>query len=74
MSSLQFVYPVVAVACDDLTDGELLALSLAVQLGNDPRGVKGYEKASSLFTANGGTQMHSETKEAFLLVVQERLL
>ena len=44
MSSLQFVYPVVAVVCSDLTNAELLALNLAVQLDNDPRGVKGVRK------------------------------
>jgi hypothetical protein len=73
--SLQFVYPVVSLACENLTDEELIALNLAVALEIDPRNTLGYDKVSSLFSEeSSGTRMHPVTKEAFTLIVRERLL
>lgn len=63
----------VSLICDELTDPELAALNLVAQLGGSPYGrVFDYEKVKSLFTDTNGTEMHSETKLALVVVVNKR--
>ena len=57
----------------NLTTDELSALYLTVTAGFDVRHVMGYEKAKALFSEANGTKMHSETLEAFDLIVNERM-
>ena len=45
---------VVMMICDELTDDEIAAMNICVQLGTDPRPVMGYEKAKALFTTEAG--------------------
>lgn len=49
---------------NELTDDELAALNLAVQLDADPRRVLGYEKAVSLFTEGNGTRIHDSRQHS----------
>ena len=69
----QIMYATVAMVCDELTDAELAAMNLCAQLGMNPKGRNGYDKAHTLFTEQDGTKMHEETKRALAAVVLERL-
>ena len=64
MRTSTLLIPIVSVATDDLTDAELIALNDAVQTGRDPHWIDGYPQISDLFTENGGTQMHRDTRVA----------
>ena len=64
---------VISVSCTDLTDREMMALCLSLQLGTDPRQIKGYEKVRELYTEENGTRMHEATKKGFLSLCAARL-
>lgn len=62
-------------ALQELSDDELLALSLAARLGTDPRHVMGYEPYGKvLFTVPSPDypRAHDLVKVAFALAVEER--
>lgn len=67
------MYRTVASTCSRLGINELAPLALAVELGTDPRPVVGYSEIKSLFTENNETEMHKETKDAFLTYVYRRM-
>ena len=70
----QNVYVVVTIACTQLEDIEVAVLYMAVTLDNSNiKQVMGYDKVSHLFTQNNGTEMHEETREAFLAYCGGRL-
>ena len=50
MNTDHIVGAAVKLNCDQLTDAELAAMNICIQLGTDPRKVMGYEKAKPLFT------------------------
>jgi len=62
------VYTATKMAMKELTREELTTMNLCVLLGSNPVGRLGYDKIKTLFTEAGGTQMHAETKEAFLTI------
>ena len=59
---------------NNLTDDELLAVNLAAQLGTNPVGVMGFEKAKALFTENrdGHPAVHEEIRAALFRAVSKR--
>ena len=62
--------------CDLLSDDEIAAMNICIQLGTDPRGVIGYEKAKSLFTtrtADGIPQAHELTRQCMATITMNRL-
>ena len=63
----------VAMAMERMSDEEVTAQLLALQLGMNPKSRYGYEKISFLFTENDGTKMHSETVDAFTALARRRL-
>jgi hypothetical protein len=65
--------PIVRTATEDLTEAELAALNEAVQTGRDPRLLDGYAQLRDLFTENGGSRMHRETRVALAAVTLSRL-
>jgi hypothetical protein len=71
--SVALVYGPVKIVCDDLTDAELVALSVPVMLGVSPKQCRGYGKARSLFTEQKETRMHEVTRTVFLSIASERL-
>jgi len=73
MPTSTLLIPIVSVATEDLTDAELVALNDAAQAGRDPHSIGGYPKISDLFTENGGTRMHRETRVALAAVTLSRL-
>ena len=73
MQTSTLLIPIVSEATEDLTDAELAALNEAVQTGRDPHSIGGYPKISDLFTENGGTRMHRETRIALAAVTLSRL-
>jgi len=73
MPTSTLLIPLVSVATETLTDVELVALNDAVQAGRDPRSFDGYPEISDLFTENGGTRMHRETRVALAAVTLSRL-
>ena len=73
MRTSTLLIPIVSVATKDLTDAELIALNDAVQTGRDPHSIGGYPQISDLFTENGGTRMHRETRVALAAVTLSRL-
>ena len=73
MQTSTLLIPIVSEATEDLTDTELAALNEAVQAGRDPHSIGGYPKISDLFTAEGGTRMHRETRVALAAVTLSRL-
>lgn len=66
------MYATVRGVTDRLTDHELLAINFAAQFGTNPRAVIGYDKASLLFTEQGGTRMHEDTRRILAAIVLER--
>ena len=56
-----------------LSDDELSALNIAMQLDEDPRELPGYEMARSLFTQAKGQRAHEAVKQAFAAAVLDRL-
>jgi hypothetical protein len=70
MQTSTLLIPIVSAATEDLTDA---ALNEAVQMGRDPHSISGYPKISDLFTAEGGTRMHRETRVALAAVTLSRL-
>ena len=67
---------VVKLICDDLTDDEIAAMNLCIQLGTDPRQAMGYEKAKSLFTTlghNGIPEAHQLTRDYMFAETVRRL-
>jgi hypothetical protein len=74
MQTSTLLIPLVSEATEDLTDAELAALNEAVQTGRDPHLIGGYPKISDLFTENGGSHMHRETRVALAAVTLSRLM
>ena len=73
MPTSTLLIPIVSAATEDLTDAELAALNEAVLTGRDPHSFGSYPKISDLFTENGGTRMHRETRIALAAVTLSRL-
>jgi hypothetical protein len=73
MQTSRLLIPIVSVATEDLTDAELVALNDAAQAGRDPRLIGSYPKIGDLFTENGGSRMHRETRIALAAVTLSRL-
>lgn len=73
MPTSTLLIPIVSAATADLTDAELVALNDAAQIGRDPHSIDGYPEISDLFTENGGTHMHRETRIALAAVTLSRL-
>lgn len=64
----------VGVVTNTLSDEELAALNLCVQLDMDPHGrIFDYDAVQSLFTEDGRTRTHDATKEALARIVNRRL-
>jgi len=74
MQTSALLIPIVSAATEDLTAAELTTLNEAVQAGRDPHSISGYLKISDLFTENGGTRMHRETRVALAAVTLSRLI
>ena len=73
MQTSTLLIPIVGVATADLTEVELIALNEAAQAGRDPHAIGGYPKISDLFTEDGGSHMHRETRRALAAVALSRL-
>jgi hypothetical protein len=73
MRTSTLLIPIVSEATEDLTDAELVALNDAAQSGRDPHSISSYPKISDLFTENGGSRMHRETRVALAAVTLSRL-
>lgn len=58
---------------DELSTTELISLCLAAQLEVDPQRVAGYDKARALFAEEDGMRMHSATRDALIMIMNERL-
>lgn len=56
-----------------LTNDELARPNVAVQLGDDARGLPGYEKVSALFTEAGGARVHELVADVFADATIQRL-
>ena len=70
----QIMATTVAVTTAELSDTELIVLNLVAQLDQNPHDRKfDYKLVEGLFTEDGGTKMHSETKIALANVVNYRL-
>lgn len=63
----------VAICVASMSDDEVLTQRLAVLLGGGRRPRPGHEALAPLYTECDGTQMHDETRRAFLVVTAERL-
>lgn len=74
MPTSTLLIPIVSAATEDLTLAELAALNEAVQTGGDPHSIGGYSMISDLFTENGGTRMHRDTRVALAAVTLSRLM
>ena len=66
------VLRVMRVLCSRLTDKEFAGFNIVAQLGQNPRGIAGYEKVKDLFTEDDGTQVNIELRKALLIIAQER--
>jgi hypothetical protein len=73
MQTSTLLIPIVSVATEDLNNAELAALNEAVQTGRDLRSLDGYAQLNDLFTENGGSRMHRETRIALAAVTLSRL-
>jgi hypothetical protein len=76
MNPEEIVIAAASLVLEELTLDELAAMNSAAQLGTDPRGCNGWDKASSLFTiiaADGTPQAHQLVKDAFAATVNARL-
>jgi hypothetical protein len=74
MQTSTLLIPIVRTATEDLTEAELVAFNDAVQAGCDPRSLDGYIQLRDLFTENGGSHMHHETRVALAAVTLSRLM
>lgn len=64
----------VSIILDDMSNAEILAHVLGVQLGNRaPHHLLGWDKISPLYTEDNKTQMHNVTQGVFMALAQERL-
>jgi len=64
----------VKMAVADMSDQDLAVLNICAQLDQNPKDrTFDYDKVSFLFIENNGTKMHSMTKSALAIVVNERL-
>lgn len=64
----------VRLVLSDLTDDELLAVHMAMVLGNaHPQNVLGWEKAQALWDRGPGEPVHEMTQQVVAAVVRERL-
>jgi len=63
----------VKIFMNKMSNEEIAAIANAIAFDLDPTPFMGYEKCKSLFTRYNGTRMHSDTKAAFLELVQEKL-
>ncbi|MCP4541174.1 MAG: hypothetical protein GY832_28910 [Chloroflexi bacterium] len=63
---------VMRVLCSRLTDIEFAGFNTVAQLGENPRGIAGYEKLQPLFTEGNGTRVNKEMRKALLIIAQER--
>lgn len=64
----------VKMAVADMSNQDLVVLNICAQTDQDPKNrTFDYDKVSFLFTENNGTKMHSMTKSALAIVVNERL-
>ncbi len=63
----------VAMVLQEMSDEEVVSQRLAVLLNSDPRQRYGYDKAALLYTEADGTQMHEQTRRAFLAASGARL-
>ena len=71
---IQAIAAMMMMACDELTDQELAALNIAVQLDQNPQGrIYDYDKVSHLFTEADGTRMHDAGKQILAAIVTKRL-
>ena len=73
MQTSNLLIPIVWAATEDLTEAELIALNDAAQAGRDPHAIGGYPGISDLFTEDGGSHMHRETRIALAAVTLSRL-
>jgi hypothetical protein len=73
MHTSTLLIPIVSVATEDLTEVELVALNEAVQTGCDPHSLGSYTQLNELFTENGGSRVHRETRIALAAVTLSRL-
>jgi hypothetical protein len=73
MRTSTLLIPIVSAAAEDLTEAELVAFNEAVQTGRDPHALDGYTQLRDLFTENGGSRMHRETRIALAAVTLSRL-
>jgi hypothetical protein len=72
MQTSTLLIPILSAATEDLTEAELAALNEAVQMGHDPHSLGGYAQLRDLFTENGGSRMHRETRVALAAVTLSR--
>ena len=73
MQTSTLLIPIVRAATEDLTATELVALNDAAQAGRDPHLIDSYPKIRDLFTEDGGSRMHHETRLALAAVTLSRL-
>jgi hypothetical protein len=73
MHTSTLLIPILSAATEDLDDAELAALNEAVQTDRKPRLLSGYAQLRDLFTENGGSRMHRETRVALAAVTLSRL-
>jgi hypothetical protein len=74
LTMLGVIVSQVRMAVADMSNADLAVLNICAQLDQDPRNrAFDYDKVSFLFTDNNGTKMHTMTKEALAIVVNERL-
>ena len=73
MQTSNLLFPIVWTATENLTEAELVALNEAAQTGFDPHSIGSYPKINDLFTEDGGSRMHRETRIALAAVTLSRL-
>lgn len=73
MQTSTLLIPIVQTATEGLTEAELVALNEAVQTGRDPHSLDSYTQLNELFTENGGSRRHRETRIALAAVTLSRL-
>jgi hypothetical protein len=73
MQTSSLLIPIVRAATEELTEAELVALNEAAQAGCDPHAIGSYSKIGDLFTEDGGSHMHRETRIALAAVTLSRL-
>jgi hypothetical protein len=72
---LKAVYVTVKAVCERLSDDELIGLNLTLALGNDPRNLSYYDKASLMFQEEYDPPvMHNLVKRAFNIFFEARIV